>query len=40
MSQFLEKTKSEEGLYYVRIKCGSQSEAEQLASLLRQATTN
>ena len=25
MSQFLEKTKSEEGLYYVRIKCGSQS---------------
>ena len=40
MNQFLEKTKSEEGLYYVRIKCGSQSEAEQLASLLRQATTN
>ena len=40
MSQFLEKTKSEEGLYYVRIKCGSQSEAEQLASLLRQATAN
>ena len=40
MSQFLEKTKSEEGLYYVRIKCGSQSEAEQLASILRQATTN
>ena len=40
MSQFLEKTKSEEGLYYVRIKCGSQGEAEQLASLLRQATTN
>lgn len=40
MSQFLEKTKSEEGLYYVRIKCASQNEAEQLASLLRQATTN
>lgn len=40
MSQFLEKIKSEEGLYYVRIKCGSQSEAEQLASLLQQATTN
>lgn len=40
MSQFLEKTQSEEGVYYVRIKCGSKSEAEQLASLLRQATAN
>lgn len=38
MSKFLQKSESEGGSYYVRIKCPSKEIAEQLADCLRQAT--
>lgn len=39
MSEFLEKIGTGGETYYVRIKCSTKAEAEQLATLLRAATT-
>lgn len=40
MSKFIEKVQTEEGTYYVRIKCPTKEIAEQVAQLLRQATAD
>lgn len=39
-SEFLVKEKAEEGVYYVKIKCDSASEAKRLAELLGKATVD